>query len=84
MDQAILQAVDLFIRLIDSKSTPAQKSNPAATADPRHKEEIIRGSPAVKFLTRTDFFSLVQYSDVSISNHIIDGFHVCLIRFAII
>lgn len=30
------------------------------------QQEIIKNSPAVKFLTRTDFFSLVQYSDVSI------------------
>ena len=35
-------------------------------AETRQKQEIIRNSPAVKFLTRTDFFSLVQYSDVSV------------------
>ena len=36
-------------------------------AESRNQQEIIRNSPAVKFLTRTDFFSLVQYSDVSIN-----------------
>lgn len=62
----IVQLVDMVMRYVDSKA--AQKPSAAAGPDPRHKAEVIRGSPAVKFLTRTDFFSLVQYSDVSIYN----------------
>lgn len=39
----------------------------ATDSDTRRLQEVIRNSPAVKFLTRTDFFSMVQYSDVSVS-----------------
>lgn len=59
----VIQLVDIVLRYVDSKS--AHKSAVVAGPDPRDKAEVIRGSPAVKFLTRTDFFSLVQYSDVS-------------------
>ena len=49
-----------------STSAGQFKSSTTPTdAETRQKQDVIRNSPAVKFLTRTDFFSLVQYSDVS-------------------
>ncbi|XP_067952073.1 E3 ubiquitin-protein ligase HECW2-like isoform X2 [Watersipora subatra] len=50
-----------------TSTSQSKLTNPPAAsaldAETRLKQEIIRNSPAVKFLTRTDFFSLVQYSD---------------------
>lgn len=64
MDMALVQLVDVLVNVLSSRlgssSTATGHSNVA------NKEEVIRNSPAVKFLTRTDFFSLVQYSDVSL------------------
>lgn len=67
MDTALVQLVDVLVNVLSSR---IGSSSTSSTATPGHsdvanKEEVIRNSPAVKFLTRTDFFSLVQYSDVS-------------------
>ena len=53
-------------------------------AESRNQQEIIRNSPAVKFLTRTDFFSLVQYSDVSINQQCLYTMHLSALHTGII
>lgn len=78
MDIIVFQLVDLVekirshhaSRTSGTASSSAPISGSTSQAKPtdavtRNQKEAIRNSPAVKFLTRTDFFSLVQYSDVS-------------------
>lgn len=48
-------------------SASSQPKTAATDEETQRQREVIRNSPAVKFLTRTDFFSQVQYSDVSIA-----------------
>jgi len=72
-----------------SKSTASSATASAPDSEALRQQELIRNSPAVKFLTRTDFFSMVQYSDVSISFIFIkiscvDELAVCVLTYSII
>lgn len=86
MDTALLGLLDMVVNYVESRKGSSSNTGtssapkPTATAatgdrsteaDQQHKEEVVRSAPAVKFLTRTDFFSLVQYNDVSNYHHII-------------
>ena len=66
-----------------SSSTSSHHPKPP-DAESRNQQEIIRNSPAVKFLTRTDFFSLVQYSDVSINQQCLYTMHLSALHNGII